>query len=70
MIGKIKQITILLVVCLTMDFCQSTSRTKRADVVLPLIPQPQNVLVYEGSFVLDASTEVITSNREQNNVAS
>jgi hexosaminidase len=49
--------------------CQPVIRKEKPDVVLSIIPQPNDVHVYEGSFTLDSSTQILVSTEEQNNVA-
>lgn len=49
--------------------CNPAIRKEKVDVVLPIIPQPNDVQVYEGSFTLDSSTQIITSTEEQKKVA-
>jgi hexosaminidase len=48
--------------------CNSVDRKEKVNVFLPIIPQPKEVRVYEGSFVLDASTPIVTSTVKQNKV--
>ncbi|PCI34704.1 MAG: hypothetical protein COB60_05795 [Flavobacteriaceae bacterium] len=49
--------------------CNLEIRKEKADVVLPIIPQPNDIRVFEGSFTLDSSTHVVLSTKEQNKVA-
>ncbi len=48
--------------------CNPTVRKERTNVVMPIIPQPKEVRVYEGFFVLDSETQVVFSTDEQYNV--
>ncbi len=45
------------------------TRKERFDVVLPVIPQPREVHVYQGSFVLDSTVRLVFSSKEQHKVA-
>lgn len=49
--------------------CNSGVRNERTDVELPIIPQPKEVKVYEGSFVLNAMTQLIFKTEEQEKAA-
>lgn len=49
--------------------CNSEVRNERTDVVLPLIPQPKELKVYEGSFVLNAMTQLVFKTEEQEKAA-
>ncbi|MBK3518894.1 beta-N-acetylhexosaminidase [Carboxylicivirga marina] len=69
---RIKQLLIFsvgLTASLIMNSCNPATRTEKADAVLPVIPLPDKTIAYEGSFVLDASTQIITSSEEQKKVA-
>ena len=45
------------------------SRKERFDVTLPVIPQPKEVHVFQGSFVLDSTVRLVFSSEEQHKVA-
>lgn len=49
--------------------CNSGVRNERTDVELPIIPQPKEVKVYEGSFVLNAMTQLVFKTEEQEKAA-
>ena len=49
--------------------CNPAVRKEKNDVVLPIIPQPNNVRVYEGSFTLDSLTQLVLSTGAQNKVS-
>lgn len=49
--------------------CNPSVRKEITDVVLPIIPQPKEIHVYDGSFVLDAKTQLVFSTEEQGKVA-
>src|SRR5680860_578887 len=57
------------IVLLVLVACNPTVRKQKTDVVLPIIPQPKEVRVYEGTVVLDSMTEVAFSTDEQHKVA-
>ena len=50
--------------------CNTAVRKEKMNVVLPIIPQPKEVHVYEGSFVLDSMTHLVFSTEEQKKVVS
>ena len=49
--------------------CNKTVRTERANVVLRIIPQPKEVKVYEGTFIMNTMTQVVYTTEEQQKVA-
>lgn len=50
--------------------CNNPSIPKeRTDLVLPIVPQPQQVQIYEGYFTLDAETQMVFSTEEQSTAA-
>ncbi|APQ17566.1 beta-N-acetylhexosaminidase [Maribacter hydrothermalis] len=50
--------------------CNNPSIPKeRTDLVLPIVPQPQQVQIYEGYFTLDAKTQMVFSTEEQSTAA-
>ncbi|MCM4172386.1 hypothetical protein DHD32_12905 [Arenibacter sp. TNZ] len=49
--------------------CNPAVRKEKTNVVLPIIPQPQEIHVFEGSFVMDSMTQVVFSTEEQHRVA-
>lgn len=49
--------------------CNPASRKEKRDTILSIIPQPKEVRVYEGSFVLDSTTQLVFSTEEQHKVA-
>lgn len=57
------------ILLLALISCKQAIRKEKADVVLPIIPQPNDVRVYEGSFSLDSLTQIVISTEDQNNVA-
>ncbi len=57
------------IVLLVLVACNPTVRKEKTDVVLPIIPQPKEVRVYERTFVLDSMTQVAFSTEEQHKVA-
>ncbi|PIB38270.1 beta-N-acetylhexosaminidase [Maribacter sp. 4G9] len=54
---------------LVMVSCNSEERSELTDIVLPLIPQPKEVRVYEGSFILSNTTKLVFKTEEQEKVA-
>ena len=65
------QICLLSLLLTVLASCNNpTVRKERANVILPIVPQPKEVRVYEGSFVLDSNTQLIFSTEEQGKVAS
>lgn len=46
-----------------------TVRKEKTDVMLPIVPQPKEVRVFEGEFVLDIKTQFVYSTEEQSKVA-
>ncbi len=65
----IKRITIrsffLSTLLLFLVSCNPADQKERTNVVLPIIPQPKTVQVYDGSFVLDSTTQMVFSTDEQ-----
>lgn len=59
----------LVIVMLILTSCNSTERKEKTHTLLPIIPQPNEVRVYEGTFVLDSSTQIVFSKDEQGDVA-
>lgn len=57
------------ILLLTIISCNPAIRKEKADVVLPIIPQPNDVRVYEGAFTLDSSTQIVISTEEQKSTA-
>ncbi len=49
--------------------CNHSRRMENPGVVLPIIPFPNDVRVYEGSFALDSLTQMVVFTEEQNKVA-
>ncbi len=49
--------------------CSTTERKEKTNVVLPIIPYPKEVHVYEGYFVLDSMTQIVFSTEEQSEIA-
>lgn len=49
--------------------CNPASRKEKTDIILSIIPQPKEVRVYEGSFVLDSTTQLVFATEEQHKVA-
>ncbi|MCM4151070.1 hypothetical protein DHD05_05640 [Arenibacter sp. N53] len=49
--------------------CNPAVRKEKTNVVLPIIPQPQEIQVFEGSFVMDSMTQMVFSTEEQHGVA-
>ena len=54
---------------LTIFSCKPEIRKEKADVVLPIIPQPNDVRVYEGFFSLDSLTQIVISTKDHGNIA-
>ena len=48
--------------------CKPAVQKEKPGVLLSIIPQPQEVRVYEGTFILDPSTQIVFSTGEQNEV--
>ena len=53
------------ILILAMVSCDSKVRTERTNLLLPLIPQPKEVKVYEGSFILNNKTQLVFKTDEQ-----
>jgi hexosaminidase len=49
----------------TLISCNPAQRVEKQGVILPIIPQPNEVCVYEGSFSIDAMTQLVFSSEEQ-----
>lgn len=49
--------------------CNPGVRIEKNNVVLPIIPQPKELKVYEGSFIIDSLTQIVYSSEEQRRVA-
>jgi len=49
--------------------CNPSVPKEKTDVVLPIVPQPKEIQMYEGSFVLDATTQLVFSTKEQSKTA-
>lgn len=49
--------------------CNPSVRKEKTNAVLPIIPQPKEVHIYEGSFVLDSKTKFVLSTKEQRKAA-
>lgn len=58
-----------IVLLLVLAACTPASRKEKTDTILSIIPQPKEVHVYEGSFVLDSSTQLVFSTEEQHKAA-
>lgn len=63
------KIFFLYIVLLLLVACNPAVRKEKANIVLSIIPQPKEVRIYEGSFVLDAMTPMVFSTEEQHKVA-
>lgn len=57
------------ILMLILASCNSKERKERTDILLPIIPQPKEVSVYEGFFVLDSTTKIVFSADEQRKTA-
>jgi hexosaminidase len=49
--------------------CNPAVRKAKTDVVLSIVPQPKEVRVFEGGFILDAKIKLVFSTEEQGKVA-
>jgi len=49
--------------------CKSSDRMEKTAALLPLVPQPNNITVYEGIFTIDSLTGIEISSEEQKKVA-
>ncbi|MCG2461262.1 beta-N-acetylhexosaminidase [Flavobacteriaceae bacterium F89] len=49
--------------------CNPVVHKERTNVVLPILPQPKMVQVYDGSFALDSMTQLVFSTDEQQKIA-
>ena len=58
----------LCIALLGLAACTPASRKEKTDVVLHIIPQPKEIHVYEGSFILDSTTQLFFSTEEQHKV--
>ncbi len=63
------KIFLLGILLLGLASCNNAVRTERVNVVLPIVPQPKEIQVYEGSFVVNATTSIVFSSEEQSNAA-
>ncbi len=57
------------IMLLVLVSCHPGVRKEKTDFILPIVPQPKDVHVYEGSFVLNSKTQLIFSTEEQGKVA-
>ena len=64
--SKVFFLGILLLVLVS---CNPKNRKEKTDILLSIIPQPNEVRVYDGSFVLNSKTQMVFSTEEQNKVA-
>lgn len=48
-------------VLLVLVACTPVVRKEKTNAVLPIIPQPKEVRLYDGSFVLDSMTHAVFS---------
>lgn len=60
---------LLCAILVIMVSCNPAVKKERTNVVLPIIPQPKSVQVYDRSFVVDSMTQLIFSTDEQKKVA-
>ncbi len=63
------KIFLLGILLLGLVSCNNAVRTERVNVILPIIPQPKEVSVYEGSFAMNAMTQVAYTTEEQHKAA-
>lgn len=57
------------ILILALVSCDSKVRTERTDVLLSLVPQPKEVKVYEGAFILNPTTQLVYKTGEQEKAA-
>lgn len=68
---KNKLLSILYLPCffmMALISCTPAQRVEKQGVILPVIPQPNDVHIYEGSFILDSLTKVVISSEDQKEV--
>ena len=53
---------------LVLGSCKQHSRTEKSGVLLSIIPQPNEIHVYDGFFILDSTTQIVFSTAEQERV--
>lgn len=49
--------------------CNPEVRKEKTEVILSIVPQPKEVRVYEGSFVIDSETQIVFDDKEHGKVA-
>ncbi|MCK0136082.1 beta-N-acetylhexosaminidase [Arenibacter sp. S6351L] len=57
------------VLMLVLISCKPSVRNEKTNVILPVIPQPKELRVFEGFFSLDSKTQVVFSSEEQKKAA-